>query len=499
MEDRPQEAIFRPALILMSGRLLGFVAAFLIPVVLARLLPQEAFGSYKQLFLIFGTLFGIAQVGMAESLFYFLPNERRHAGRYVANTLAVLGLAGGAAALALALLRVPLADLLNNPAMAAYLPWLGLFFLLMLLSVLLEILMTVRKQHVLASGTYAVSDVVRAVLLVLPVLLFGELAWLLAGAVGFALGRALVAIAYVWREFGSLRVDRALLTRQLAYALPFGLAGMIEMLQVNYHLYAVSYYFTPAVFAIYAVGCLQVPLFDLLTSTSSNVMMIQMREKMLDGQPSQAWSIWLDTIRKIALVMCPLIALMLLTAPELIVLLFTDAYADSVPIFMIWMLTVLFAVLLTDGALRVAAETRFLILLNAVQLLLIVLGIRWFIQGFGLIGAVLVTLAVTVVSKFLALWRIRRVYGVAIARLLPWQALSASLLLSAGALLPAWALKNLFELPPLLSLASSAAVFILSYTGLLLHWGPLHEDEKRQVLEWISAPLGRTKLRTRRT
>src|SRR5690606_21890742 len=104
-EDRPQEAIFRPALILMSGRLLGFIAAFLIPVVLARLLPQESFGSYKQLFLVAGTLFTIGQVGMAESLFYFLPNERRQAGGYIANTLAMLAVAGVAAALVLTLFR----------------------------------------------------------------------------------------------------------------------------------------------------------------------------------------------------------------------------------------------------------------------------------------------------------------------------------------------------------------------------------------------------------
>src|SRR5690606_28424202 len=130
------------------------------------------------------------------------------------------------------------------------------------------------------------------------------------------------------------------------------------------HMYAVSHYFSPAVFAIYAVGCLQVPLFDFLTSTTSNVMMIQMREKLLEGQARQAWAIWLDTTRKLALVMCPLIALMLLEAPTIIVLLFTDTYAASAPIFMVWMLTVLFAVLLTDGALRVVAETRFLIVLN---------------------------------------------------------------------------------------------------------------------------------------
>ena len=94
VHKQPLEALFRPALVLMSGRFLGFVAAFAIPVVLARIFDQTEFGSYKQIFLIFGTVFGIAQVGMAESLYYFLPSETRRGGGFAFNTLAVLGIFG---------------------------------------------------------------------------------------------------------------------------------------------------------------------------------------------------------------------------------------------------------------------------------------------------------------------------------------------------------------------------------------------------------------------
>ena len=53
----------------------GFAAAFAIPVVLARIFDQAAFGTYKQLFLIYATLYGLAQLGAAESLYYFVPRE----------------------------------------------------------------------------------------------------------------------------------------------------------------------------------------------------------------------------------------------------------------------------------------------------------------------------------------------------------------------------------------------------------------------------------------
>ena len=62
-------------MVLVGGRAVGFVAAFAIPVVLARVFTTSEFGTYKQLFLLFSTLFGIAQLGMAESLYYFLPRN----------------------------------------------------------------------------------------------------------------------------------------------------------------------------------------------------------------------------------------------------------------------------------------------------------------------------------------------------------------------------------------------------------------------------------------
>src|SRR5881397_3974860 len=88
------DSTLKPTAVLMSGRLAGIVVAFSIPIVLARALDQSAFGTYKQLFLIYATLYGIAQLGMAESLFYFLPADPMKAGRYAMNSLLVLSAAG---------------------------------------------------------------------------------------------------------------------------------------------------------------------------------------------------------------------------------------------------------------------------------------------------------------------------------------------------------------------------------------------------------------------
>src|SRR5690606_16911082 len=99
-----------------------------------------------------------------------------------------------------------------------------------------------------------------------------------------AAGRFFVTLGYLQRAFGTaLRPNRELLRKQLGYALPFGLAGLIEVVQLNLHMYVVSWYFDAATFAIYAVGCLQLPVMDFLMTSTSNVMMVQMREKLHAG------------------------------------------------------------------------------------------------------------------------------------------------------------------------------------------------------------------------
>ena len=490
MGKQPLEALFRPALVLMSGRFLGFVAAFAIPIVLARIFDQTEFGSYKQIFLIFGTMFGIAQVGMAESLYYFLPSETRRSGGFAFNTLAVLGIFGVISLGALWLWRQEAAELLNNPGLAASIPLVGVYLLFMLMAVVLEIVLTVRKRYAGAATAYAVTDFVRAAFYLVPVLLFANLHALMLGALGFAALRFTAAAWYVRSAYGNaLTADPVALRAHLGYALPFGLAALIEVLQLNLHLYAVAYFVDAATFAIYAVGCLQIPLTDFLVTSTSSVMMINMRERLMEDDLESVVAIWRDSVRKVALVFFPVAVCLLVLAHPLIVLLFTDTYRGSVPIFMIWTLSMLFAALLTDGVLRVFAETRFLIVQNLVRLGLVLATIHWFIAELGLIGAVLVTLLTTTVSKLLVLARIKSVMRVSLGQLLPWRSLAITLLIAGGAAVPAILLRSVARLPDVILLLATGLVYSGAYYVLLLCCGPMQRNEKRMLSQWLQFPF----------
>ncbi|MDP1930769.1 MAG: oligosaccharide flippase family protein [Gammaproteobacteria bacterium] len=495
LSETTTEALFRPVMVLMSGRLLGFIAAFAIPIVLARVFDQHDFGTYKQLFLIHATLFGFAQLGMAESLYYFLPMESQRSGAYILNAIVVMGGAGLLCALLLWWQRDVVAALLNNTELIPYIPYVGLYLLLILLGLVLEIVLTARRMHMGASFSYAGSDLLRALFLVVPVLLVADLNWLMTGAVAFALVKLIVTLLYLIRSRDiELRTDRQHLRRHLAYALWLGFAGVMEVLQLNFHLYAVSFAFDAATFAIYSVGCLQVPLIDILTSTTSSVMMVNMRQKVMQKDYAAVLAIWLDSVRKVSLLLLPLITLLLLVAPILIVLLFGEAYRDSVPVFMVWTASTVLTCMLTDSVLRVFAQNRYLIFQNLVRLAIVVLLIQFFLDQLGLIGAVLVTTFASVVIKIMALHRVSTLMQVSWRALLPWRSMMLTTLICGAALLPSMLIMALLALSPLLTLIIVSAVFTLTYALLLLLAGPVTRNEKSQLLAWLSAPLLRHRI-----
>jgi O-antigen/teichoic acid export membrane protein len=355
----------------------------------------------------------------------------------------------------------------------------------MLISAVLEIAMTARKRYLWASVSYAASDTLRAMLLILPVFFLRNLEWLMLGAVGYAFVRCVVLIVYLRNDFKEIRVDWRCLRSQLGYALPFGFAVVVGILQTNLHQYSVSHYFDAATFAIYSVGCLQIPVVDFIMTPATSVMMVRMSERIGQGRSDGLVAMWHDMSRKLALIFVPMVALLLLNARGIFVLLYTERYLRSVPIFMVWSAAILLTTLPTDAVLRVFAQTRFLLILNIVSLVLIAAGIRWFLFRFGLMGAVSITVLIAALSKSLALARVRSVLRVSMRQLLPWKSLLLILVMAATACVPTAAFTRQLSLPVIAILLTSAVVYSSVFLILIFVSGALTEHEVLSLKEWM--------------
>jgi O-antigen/teichoic acid export membrane protein len=481
-ESTTAESTFKPALMMMTGRAMAFAITFFVPAVLARVFSQTEFGTYKQFTLITYTLYSFGSFGLAECLFYFIPLNPSRSGRYAINSLVMLGTMGVLFGTGLVLNASRVAHWMSNEPLQKYIPLSGLYLIFMLMGTVLEITMITRKNYRLATGTYVVSDILRAALLIFPALITRSLEWTLIGAVLFCALRVVTVLGYFKTEFaGELRFDTKVLREQLGYALPFFSAVMIQIIQQNYHQYAVSWHFDAATFAIYSVGCLQIPLVDFMATPASNVMMVQMGEDLREGRPHRLLAVWHDTTRKLAFVFFPLVGLLIVNSYALITLLYTTRYAASVPIFMVWSLSILFSVFQTDGVLRTFAENRWLFIINITKLVMVLAFMSWFLSTFYLMGAVFITLAGGLLSKVMAMVRIKKLLKAGVTDVLPWKSLGGVLIISMVSAVPSIVLNARLEVPQLVLLPLSGMAYMGTFCILVLALGLLTDEEKAAI------------------
>ena len=461
-----KDVLFKPMLQLAAGRALGFVSTFLIPVVLVRVLDQAEFGTYKQLFLVYATLYGIAPLGMAECLYYFLPVDRERAGQFVANSVIALLGTGVVSLLVLAAAGGVLARSMDNPAFADHSVLLGLFVSLTMMSAVTEIVMITRSRHRLSAAVYTASDALRALCLVVPALIWRDVHAVMMGAVVFAIARAVGTLGYLRYEFkGELRPDLPLLRKQLGYALPFAAAVTLEIAQGSLHQFVIAHSYDTKTFALYSVGCLQIPLVDFVATGAGSVLMVKMGEQSGAAEHGARLELWHEAVRKLGMLLLPLVALLLVAGRELIIFLFTERFRASVPVFLIFSLTIAFAALPTDSALRTYGATRFLFAMNVVRLVVVGGSVVPLIAGFGLVGGAISVVLGTVAVKTVALFRLRKLLGASARELLPWRDLALTFGLSGAAAALAWGAKSAFTSSTFVSMTVAGLVFVATYVA----------------------------------
>jgi O-antigen/teichoic acid export membrane protein len=473
------KTIVKPAAVLMSGRVVAFAFTFVIPVVLARIFDPEQFGTYKQLFLIYGAVSAIAQLGMTSSLYYFLPSSGREAGHYVANSLAVVGAIGLGFLIVSAAIAPRIAVWLGNPELPAHIPLIGMYTFLMMLSGSLEIVLITEERFGWASASYGLSDLARAIGLILPALLFRQLHWLLVGAVCVASLRASFVVLFYFAKYrNGFRVNLISLGRQWSYSLPFGMAGLIEVFQGTLPQYLVSYSFDPATFAVFAVGCLEIPIVEFVAGSTGDVLMVKMQQGLAAGDVREVIEFWKDTTAKLAVLMFPLVALIVVAGREIIVLIYTDKYLASVPIFLVLSTLTLLVPMQVDALLRVLAQTRYLFILNLARLALLATLGMWALHRGGLVGLSIAVVIAAVVCRAAAIARVVALLETGILQVLPWRRLGTLLAAAMVAAGVALSLKSqIHDVDAILLLPVLAIACGFTYAALVWRMNLLSQSE----------------------
>lgn len=480
---------------LMFAKTIAFVFNLALPMLLVRRLDQTQFGVYRQLFLIVGTSVTVLPLGFAMSAYYFLPREPNRQRETVLNILIYNMIVGSLACGAFLLWPVLLDLIFHQPGLTGYAHLIGLVILLWIVSQALEIIPIANGEVKMASALIMSVQLTRTAIYLAAVIGFGSVRALIWAAVVQGCLQTGVLWWYLRSRFGNFwrRLDWSLMRSQLSYAVPLGLAGILYTVQTDLHGYFVSNRLGAAVFAIYSVGTVDLPLMTMLQEATNVVLIPRVSYLQHINDTREIVLLIARATRKLAAVYFPAYALLAVVAPDLISFVFTRRYLSSVPVFRINLTLLLVSVLLQDPLFRAYQSQRFFLFrLRIILSGLLVAGLYFGTSHFGPVGAIAAVVLVTAAERIVTAIRFGRILGVSRKDLVLLNDIGKLAIAAIISGLVAEGVRLLLrDAQPLINLMVCGMVFSLVYLCAVLLAGILTPEEKDLLRQKIAVLLPR--------
>jgi len=480
---------------LTTANSIAFGLSFIAPLLLVRTLSQTEFGVYKQVFQILMSTISALNLQVASTAYYFMPRAPEKKLQVTVNVLAFYGAVG--ALVAALFIFYPECALLvfKSGELPAYMPLLGVTILLWLVSSNLEVVPLALGDVRASSVFIVISQLTKSALTVSAALVFHSVRAMIWAAAIQGILQILFMFAYIRRRFGSLRgaFDPALFKAQIGNALPYGLGSFAQTAQGDLHNFMVSRYFPPAGFAVYSAGLFQLPLLGLLTTSFSGALIPEVSRLAAAGDQRAIIPIWLNAVRKLALVVVPICALMFVLRYEIITLLFTSAYSDAAPLFGIYLFSALLPLTLTGSPIRAHEEFKFFRFKLHLALLPVTFGALYVgIHAAGLIGAVSALVGLQTLEAAIVLTAVGRRLGFIASDLRHLTPALKTALSTGAAALAAFAVKlPLAQAHTLVKLVLCGAVFGAVYIFAAYTLGAVTDTEKTEVRATLARFMSR--------
>jgi O-antigen/teichoic acid export membrane protein len=482
--------------LLVAGKTAAFALTIAIPLLLVRRMPQQEFGLYKQFFLMIGSAVSVIPLGFGFTAYYFLPREEGYRNQTVFNVVVFTTAVAALFAAVLSLFPAVLILLFNEPSAARFAPWIGTVIVLWTLGSFLEIVTVANHEIKVATVAILGIQVTRATFFLVAALASGTVRALVIAAIAQGLVQVGALAWYLGDRFpGFWRAwDLAFFRRQLAYALPFSLAGTLWTLQFDLHNYFVSHQYGPAAYAVYAIGCFQLPLFAILSDSVGSVMIPRVSLLQHEHRTREIVFLTARVMRKLAAIYLPVYVFLLVMRHEFIVGLFTERYLESIPVFAINLTLVPLAIFVVDPVMRAYEEHRhFLVKLHATLLVGLTMALALSIRRFGLLGAITLMVVFTYIGRVATVMKVIRIVGVTVADIMLFtDVLKIAAAAGLAGLVTSLVRSATSGLAPLVALGVCGVGFGIAYVICSIVFGVVTPDERAWLALRLSRVTGRS-------
>lgn len=399
----------RGATFLGIAGLIEYALQLLLPVILVRTLTQQEFGDYRLVWLVATTAIAVFPFAIPLSLFHFLPQSSSdERPRFIGNAWLFLTLSGLLAAVLFIAVWPTLPQSLANLQRYSFLA--PAFLALWIMGSLIDVLPTADGNLRWQANAMSGLAIFRTVTLGMTAALSADGTLLLVAMCVFALTKVVLVPLYAvsGKSPPGLAIQKSLLIRQIAYSFPFAVGNALFLLRVQADQWIVATFFSPDVFALISIAATVLAVSSLVRQPLNNATLPRLSRLVGQGDTGAARDLLRKTYATLALLLLPLLGLLLVTANELIEIVYTADYLGAAPMMQVYLLGQMTGVFAAGHLLVILNAGRLSTTISAVCLLLSVVlslaGVRWF----GVTGAVVGSVISLVVGEVWALLAVTR-------------------------------------------------------------------------------------------
>lgn len=389
-----------------------------VPLVLVRLLPPDQIGIYKIFFLYVMTVPAFTlTAGLSSGLGYWAGQGSRGVRAIQISNGLTFTIGLGASLLCLA----------ATPWVQAWFGWPLLYMVYFSACVLGAVSQNFMEEATIVTGKVwfgavyqSSTEILRSVVIVLSAWIAHDLDSVLLACAAFSLAKMATSVLLGYK-MGLVRFgwDREVIRSIWKYSFPVSMAWLFGAFSKTADQVILSSVLTPAAFAVYAVGCLNVPPLMILEHAVTRVMIPQMSESFATGNSAHAAKNFRDAVEQLAWLLIPAVVGLMVFAQPIIEMLFTSQYSSSAVYLRWYALSYLLLIIPDDALPRSRGEGNWILrtfmLFAPVPLILCyALGMKF--AAFGALAGILISRAS---MKAYALLYVQRSTGWKIKDFLP--------------------------------------------------------------------------------
>jgi O-antigen/teichoic acid export membrane protein len=292
-------------------------------------------GSYRQFFLLDGTIKLLFQLGIAQSLYYFIPRDSRNADRYLINAICLNLLVFGSVYSVGYLSREHIIDIFHMEFLSAFYFQLAAYTILMMMSLCVETYLTARQQVREAAAFAVFGQLMVTIGVLLAAVVTRRLEVIFTALVVCQFLLVVTQLSFIMRKNGRLRlrVDLDLLRTQFRYGILLGLGGGAWVVLSRVHEYYVSGTRDVESFAVYSYGCTQIPIVQLYLQSTAAVTLGMFAQHLHRENWDAVLELWRKVLRNLLGVALPAVLFLVAISEPLIKFWLTPEYYDAITIF----------------------------------------------------------------------------------------------------------------------------------------------------------------------